>query len=129
MARAPSPARGTRALPKTFRRFEHVPCDDFPIEADVLVPNIRHAGFDGDTFTAAVRQNFFAVFCRLAVEPFEARHRNTAHAVAELLRGCQRVLQFASAREDDQIKFSALSLCDVTATQHSFAPQIWINVV
>src|SRR5436309_14980267 len=103
--------------------------DDFPIEADVLVPNIRYAGFDRDTVTTFIRQNFPAVFCRLAVEPLEARHRNNAYAVAELFRGCQRVLQFASAREDDQIKFSALFLCDVTATQHSFAPQFWINIV
>src|SRR2546430_1790116 len=82
--------------------------DNFPIEADVLVPNIRHAGFDGDTFTAVVRQNFPAVFCRLAIEYFKTRHRNNAYVVAELFCCCQRVLQFASTRKNNQIKLTAL---------------------
>jgi hypothetical protein len=83
MAWTPSPARETRVLPKTFRCFDHVlsvdatffhhfgpgcaqtevvQSDDFSVETDIFVPNLRHAGFDRDAFTAFVRQNFFAVF-------------------------------------------------------------------
>ena len=39
------------------------------------------------------------------------------------------MLQFAAAREDDQIEVAAFPFRDVTATQHSFATQFWINVV
>ena len=54
------------------------------IEADVLIPDIGHASFDCDAFTTFVRQNLLAIFFRLAIETFEARHRDNARAVAEL---------------------------------------------
>ena len=102
-----SPARETRALPKTFRCFDHVlgvdatflhhfrarcahaevvQSDDFSVETDVFVPNLRHASFDRDAFTAFVRQHFFSVFLRLAVKSFKARHGNDAGAVAQFFR-------------------------------------------
>src|SRR5206468_7638238 len=107
MAWTPSPARETRALPKTLRRIDHVlrvnaaflhhfgpwcaqtevvQSDDFSLETDIFVPNLRHASFDRDAFTAFVRQYFFSVFLRLAVESFKARHGNDADDVAQLFR-------------------------------------------
>src|SRR4030095_15107625 len=113
MARTPSPARETRALsqncasalPEALRCFDHVlrvdtaffhhtgaGCaqaelvqpDDFSVETDIFVPNLRHASFDGDAFAARVRQNVFAVFRWLAIKSFKARHGNDADAVAPL---------------------------------------------
>src|SRR6185503_7788268 len=94
--------------------------DDFSVETDVFIPNLRHASFDGDAFAARVRQNFFAVFRWLAIKSFKARHGNNADVVAQLFRGGERVLQFASARKDDQSEFAGFLFRDVTAAQHSF---------
>jgi len=71
--------------------------DDFPVESDVLIPNLSHSGFYRDAFAAFVRQNFFTVFLRLAIKTFEARQRNHSYAIAQLSRGRERVLQFAPA--------------------------------
>ncbi len=83
MARTPSPARETRALPKTSHRinyvlrvdaalFHHfaagraqpelVQPNNFAIETDVLIPNLGHASFDCDTFAARIWKDLFAVF-------------------------------------------------------------------
>src|SRR5438552_9387409 len=84
----PKPARETRALPRMARisqqgfcRIDHVlrvdaallhhfgtRCaqaefvqpDHFPVETDVLIPNLGHASFDRDASAACVRQNLFA---------------------------------------------------------------------
>src|SRR5207248_449237 len=146
----PKPARETRALPKAFRRVDHVLCvdaaffhdfgpggaqtelvqsDDFSVETDIFVPNLRYAGFDRDAFTAFVRQHFFTVFLRLAVESFKTRHGNNADAVAQLFRRGERMLQFASTRKDNQFEFAGFLFRDVTAAQHSFTTQIYIDIV
>ena len=36
--------------------------DHFSVETDIFIPNLGHAGFDRDAFTAFVRQHFFAIF-------------------------------------------------------------------
>ena len=95
--------------------------DYLSIEADVLIPNLGHSSFNRDASTAFVRQNFFTVFLRLAIKTFEARHGDNARAVSELSRCRERVLQFASARHDNQIEFRFLFPGNVTATKHSFA--------
>ena len=88
---------------------EAMQSDDFSVEADVLIPNLGHAGLDRNASATFVRQNFFAIFFRLAIEPFEAGHRNDAHAVAQFLRRRERVLQFAPARQNNEIEFSRFS--------------------
>src|SRR5919106_4038808 len=75
---------------------ELVQPDHFSSETDIFVPNLSHASFDSDAFTAFVRQNFFAVALRLTVESFKARHGNDSNAVAEFFRRGERMLQFAS---------------------------------
>src|SRR5947208_12227047 len=65
---------------------EFVQADHFAIKTDVLIPNLAHAGFDCDASAAFVRQDFFAIFFRLAIESFKTRHGNDANAVAELSR-------------------------------------------
>jgi hypothetical protein len=51
-----------------------VQADDFSIKADVLVPNLGHAGFNGHASATFVRQDLLSILLRLAIEPFEARH-------------------------------------------------------
>ena len=53
---------------------EFVQADDFSIKADVLVPNLGHAGFNGHASATFVRQDLLSILLRLAIEPFEARH-------------------------------------------------------
>ena len=106
-----------------------VQSDDFSVETDIFVPNLGHASFDRDAFAAFVRQNFFAVFLRLAVESFKARHGNDAGAVAQFFRRGERMLQFAPARKDNQIEFAGFLFRDITAAQHAFTTQIYIDLV
>jgi hypothetical protein len=94
-----------------------------------LIPNLSHSGFDRDAFPTFVRENFFTVFLRLAIKTFEARQRNHSYAITQLFRRCERMLQFASARHDDQIEFAFLFPGNVTTTKHSFATQIYVDIV
>ena len=103
--------------------------DDFPVEPDVLIPNLSDPGFDRDAFAAFVRQDFFTVFLRLAIKTFEARQRNHPYAIAQLSRRRERVLQFAPARHDNQVEFPFFLLRNVTATEDSFATQVYVDVV
>src|SRR4030095_3337812 len=79
---------------------ETVQSDYFSIEADILIPNFRHACLNRHTFAEFLRQNFFAIFLRFAIESFHAWHRNDARARAQFLHGSERVLQFASTRHN-----------------------------
>jgi len=51
------------------------------------------------------------------------------HTAAQLFRRGERVLQFASTRKDDQFEFADLLFRNVTAAQHAFTTQIYIDVV
>src|SRR5262249_43821569 len=100
---------------------------DFSIETNVFVPNFRNPGFNSDAFAACVRQNLFAIFLRLAVEPLEAWHGNDANLVAQLFRRGEGVLQFASTRKNDQVEFAAFLFGDITTAQNAFTTQIYID--
>src|SRR5437764_8971426 len=95
--------------------------DYFSIEADILIPNLWHTRLDRDTFATFFRQNFFAIFFRFAIESFHAWHRNDTRSRTQFFRGSERVLQFASARQDDQIQRGALLFRDVTTAPYSFS--------
>ena len=105
-------------LRETFRRFYHVLGVDpalfhhfrtgcaqpelmepnhFPIETNILIPNLSDSGVDRDPFPAFVRQDLFTVFLRLPIETFEARHGDDARAVSELLRRRERELMTKDA--------------------------------
>src|SRR2546430_2858059 len=106
--------RARRAETKT------VQADYFSIETDILIPNLRYAGLDCDTFATVLRQNFFAIFFRFAIESFHAWHRNDTRTRAQFFGGSKRVLQFASTRQDDEVQRGALLFRDVTTASHSF---------
>src|SRR5438094_7948571 len=72
--------------------------DDFPVEPDVLIPNLSDPGFDRDAFATVVRQHFFPVFLRLAINTFDARQRNHPYAIDQLARRRERALEFPPAR-------------------------------
>src|SRR5436190_23300697 len=108
---------------------ELIQTDDFPVQPDVLIPNLSDPGFDRDAFPALIRQNFFAVFFRLTIKAFEARQRNHSYAIAELSRRRDAMLQFASARHDNQVEFPFFLLRNVTATEDSVATQVYVDIV
>src|ERR1700730_2050176 len=62
-----------RAHPETAQT------NNLSVETDILIPSIRNAGFDRDAFTTRLRQNFFTIFFRFALETFKARHGDNAH--------------------------------------------------
>ena len=103
--------------------------DHLSIEADVLIPNLSHPGFNCDTFTTFVRQSLVPVFLRLAVKTFEARHGDNSYAVAELLRRRDSELQFAPAGHDDQVEFPFLLSRNVTTSQYAFATLFHVDIV
>ena len=71
---------------------EAVQTDHFPIEADVLIPDVGHPGFDRDAFATFVRQDLFPIFSRFAIETFRAWHGNYACPSAKFFRRGQRML-------------------------------------
>src|SRR6266567_947427 len=103
--------------------------DDFSIQTDVLIPNLRNARFDSNAATARFRENLFTIFFRFASESLEARHRNNTHAIAQFFCGRECVLQLAPARHDDEIEFPFFFFGNVTAAQYSFTTQVRINVI
>src|SRR5207248_7895336 len=103
--------------------------DYFSVEADVLIPDLRHTRLNRDTLATFRRQNFLAIFFRFAIEPFHAWHRDDTRTRAQFFRGGERVLQFASARQNDQVERRAFLFRDVTTARHSFATQLDIDII
>ena len=71
-----------RILEELLRRgrtdTEAINTDDLAIKTDVFAPETADAGFDRHTRATRGRQNAVAIFRRLAVKAFAARHRNHA---------------------------------------------------
>src|SRR5207237_8059166 len=63
---------------------EFMQADDFAVEANILIPNLRNSGFDRNPFTTRLRKNVIAIFFRLAINAHKDRRRNTAGALAAL---------------------------------------------
>ena len=87
---------------------EAVQADHLSVETDILIPDIGDAGFDRDAFATLIRQDFFAIFVRFAVETFRCmaskqRARSSPSSLAAASACCSslphdRMIRFQLAR-------------------------------
>src|SRR5690606_16412259 len=81
--------------------------DNPAVQANVLVPVIGDAGFDGDTVGDFQRQHLLLVLGALGVEYIGRRHRHNANTVALLTQLGSNILReayFRAGSDQDQIR-------------------------
>src|SRR4051812_11840926 len=103
--------------------------DHLAVEPNKFEPEIGHPGFDRDAAAAVSRQDFRAIIFRLPLESLEAGHGDYARSFSQFLGRGQRMLEFAAAREKNQLKLRRLALRDIAAARHAFAAKRGVDLI